>query len=188
MFALDAAQAEHDAEPDEDIDLNLITAIANVDTFRNEVPSLENMGLYEGRMTRNLHRNRQALRELQTERKRNYEHDKREELGLARLQDLKGLPYVAPTQPSPNGSVFSTEEITRAAERQRNFEANMYLIRTQAPWKKYGATGAGSPDLFADLPYRAPPDNLPQKIHGVSPESIALRKFYHPEEFEKRRH
>jgi hypothetical protein len=145
------------------------------------------MSLYEQRMTRSLHRNRHALRELQADRNRKYERDKREEVILARLENLKDLPYKAPTAPSPDGSLFSSEEIATAAERQRNLEATMYLLSTQAPWVKYGATGSGSPDLFAELPYRAPPDCLPKKIHGVSPESIALRKFYHPEEFERKR-
>jgi len=142
------------------------------------------MSLYEQRMTRSLHRNRYALNELQAARKSKRRQDKREEVLLARFEDLKDLPYKAPLDPSPNGSVFSNEEITRAAERQRSMEAAQYLLNTKAPWIKYGFSGTGSPDLFAELPWRTPPDCIPPKIHGVSPESIALRKFYHPEEFE----
>ena len=168
-------------------DPTLQTALAQAEVFEAQSARLELMSLYEQRLTRNLHRNRQALRELQAESRRKRNNDKREEILLARFQDLKDLPYQAPATPSPNGFVFSSTEITAASERQRNLEAVMYLLSTKAPWVKYGATGAGSPDLFAELPYRAPPDCIPQKIHGVSPESIALRKFYHPEEFEKRR-
>ncbi len=166
---------------------DLETAEAYTETYRNESKRFELMSLYEQRMTRSLHRNREALRELQRERERKLRIDKREEVLLARFEDLKDLPYRAPTEPSPNGSVFSSEETTKAAARQRSMEAAQYLLNTKAPWVKYGFSGAGSPDLFAELPYRTPPDCIPPKIHGVSPESIALRKFYHPEEFEPRR-
>jgi hypothetical protein len=184
------AQAAEQAAADdaaEHADPNLRAALAEAQAFRAESPRLELMSLYEQRMTRCLHRNRDALRELQAERQRKYQRDKREEVLLARFEDLKDLPYKAPAAPSPNGSVFSSEEIATAAARQRNMEAAQYLLNTKAPWVKYGATGAGSPDLFAELPYRTPPDCIPPKIHGVSPESIALRKFYHPEEFERRK-
>jgi hypothetical protein len=188
IFALAAeASADPDADDTDADEADLHTAISNARTSRTEAKHFELTSLYEQRMTRSLHRNRHALRELQAERHRKREHDKREEIILARFQDLKDLPYTAPEEPSPNGSVFSNEEITTAAERQRNLEATMYLLSTKAPWVKYGATGAGSPDLFAELPYRTPPDSIPKKIHGVSPESIALRKFYHPEEFERPR-
>jgi hypothetical protein len=185
LYALAAEPDEDDAEANANPDLH--TAISNARTARSEARHFELTSLYEQRMTRSLHRNRQALRELQAERQRKYERDRREEVLLARFEDLKDLPYKAPAAPSRNGSVFASGEITAAAERQRNLEATMYLLNTKAPWVKYGATGAGSPDLFAELPYRAPPDCLPQKIHGISPESIALRKFYHPEEFERKR-
>jgi hypothetical protein len=184
IYALAAEPDFDDAEAMADPDLH--TATSNARTSRTQAKRFELMSLYEQRMTRSLHRNRHALRELQADRNRKYERDKREEVLLARFEDLKDLPYKAPAAPTPNGSVFSSEEITAAAERQRNLEATMYLLNTKAPWVKYGATGAGSPDLFAELPYRAPPDCIPQKIHGISPESIALRKFYHPEEFGKR--
>ena len=185
IFALDAEPIEGETDPD--IDPLLHTAMANAQTFRNESKRFELMSLYEQRLNRSLHRNRDALRTLQTTRKSKYERDKKEEMLLARLEDLKDLPYTAPATPTPNGFVFSSEEITAAAQRQRNLEASMFLLSNKSPWEKYGSTGAGSPDLFANLPYRMPPDCIPKKIHGISPESIALRKYYHPEEFEKRR-
>lgn len=183
----DGSDDPAESDPADEIDPNLQSALAGVQTYRTEAKRFELMSLYEQRMTRNLHRNRFALTELQGKRRSKYERDRREEVLLARMEDLKDLPYKAPTAPSPNGSVFSSEEITTAAARQRNIEAANYLLVTKAPWIKYGATGAGSPDLFAELPYRTPPDCIPPKIHGVSPESIALRKFYYPEEFQRRR-
>ena len=181
--AADAAVDDDDATTDPDLQ----TAISDAQTFRTESKRFELMSLYEQRMNRSLHRNREELRFLQVQRRNKYETDRKEEVLLARFEDLKDKPYQAPVSPSRNGSVFSTEEITTAAERQRNLEASQYLINNTAPWVKYGSTGSGSPDLFAELPYRTPPDCIPKKIHGISPESIALRKFYHPEEFEKRR-
>ena len=178
--AADAAVDDDDATTDPDLQ----TAISDAQTFRTESKRFELMSLYEQRMNRSLHRNRAALDELQTDRRRKYERDKREEVLLARFEDLKDLPYKAPAEPSPNGSVFESEQITAAAARQRSMEAAQYLLNTKAPWIKYGFSGAGSPDLFAELPYRTAPDCIPKKIHGVSPESIALRKFFHPEEFQ----
>lgn len=178
---------EPDSDPDPDGHL-LETALASARTFRAESKRFERMSLYEQRLTRSLHRNRAALRELQAERQRRYEQDRKEEVLLARLEDLKDSRYESTGAPTPNGFVFSSDEINSRARRERNLEAAIFLLNNKMPWEKYGATGAGSPDLFANIPYHRPPDCIPPKIHGVSPESIALRKYYHPEEFEKRRH
>jgi hypothetical protein len=63
-------------EDDDPCDLEPIDiAIADTRTYRSEAPRLELMSLYESRMTRNLHRNVTLLRELQAERRRNYERD-----------------------------------------------------------------------------------------------------------------
>ena len=174
-------------EPEEETDEERNTATSNANVFLTQARRLELTSLYEQRMTRSLHRNRAELHDLQAERRRQYETARNEEILLARLEDLKDKAYHAPSTPSRNGSVFSSEEITQAAERQRNLEASQYLLNNTAPWVKYGSTGSGSPDLFAQLPYRTPPDCIPAKIHGISPESIAVRKFYYPEEFTKKR-
>jgi hypothetical protein len=186
IFAL-AAENPDLAEVEEEADQELQSATSDASVYLTQARRLELTSLYEQRMNRSLHRNRAELHDLQTARRRNYETDRKEEILLARFEDLKDKPYQAPTIPSRNGSVFSSEEISLAAERQRNLEAAQYLLNNKAPWVKYGSTGAGSPDLFAELPYRRPPDCIPPKIHGVSPESIAIRKFYHPEEFERKR-
>jgi hypothetical protein len=180
-------QEAEDPEADPEDDPDLRTARSDAHVFLTQARRLELTSLYEQRMTRSLHRNRAELQNLQTARRFKYECDRKEEVLLARLEDLKDKPYRAPDQPSRNGSVFSSDEISRAAERQRNLEAAQYLLNNKAPWVKYGSTGSGSPNLFAELPYRTPPDCIPAKIHGVSAESIALRKFYHPEEFERKR-
>jgi primosomal protein N' len=184
IFAL-AAENPDLVEEETDTELQSATSDANV--YLTQARRLELTSLYEQRMNRSLHRNRAELHDLQAERRRKYETDRKEEVLLARFEDLKDKPYHASSTPSRNGSVFSSEEISRAAERQRNLEAAQYLLNNKAPWVKYGSTGSGSPDLFAELPYRKPPDSIPAKIHGVSPESIAIRKFYYPEEFKRKR-
>ncbi len=185
IFALAAENLNADEEQETDEELKSATSDANV--YLTQARRLELTSLYEQRMTRSLHRNRAELQILQAQRRQKYETDRKEEVLLARFEDLKDKPYQAPSTPSRNGSVFSSEEISREAERQRNLEAAQYLLNNKAPWVKYGSTGSGSPDLFAEVPFRTPPDCIPAKIHGVSPESIAIRKFYYPEEFKKKR-
>ena len=209
IYALGVAEAEADAEAEAEaeaaaqsqsdtaytdttptpdpIDHNLTTSIANAQTLLTESRRFELLSLYEQRLNRGIHRNRAALQALQDDRRRRYTHDKKEEMLVARLDELADRPYKAPDHPTPNGFVFSTDEIRAAAERQRNLEASLFLLANKSPWEKYGSMGSGSPDLFANLPWRPPPDSIPKKIHGVSPESIALRKYQHPEEFEKKR-
>jgi hypothetical protein len=190
IFALAAENLEADPDPnadDTETDRELQSATSDANVYLTQARRLELTSLYEQRMNRSLHRNRAELHDLQVARRRKYETDRKEEVLLARFEDLKDKAYQAPAEPSRNGSVFSSEEISRAAERQRNLEAAQFLLNTKAAWIKYGSTGSGSPDLFEDLPYRKPPAFIEPKIHGVSPESIAIRKFYHPEEFTKKR-
>jgi primosomal protein N' len=170
IFALAAeTTAENPDLIEEETDTELQSATSDANVYLSQARRLELTSLYEQRMNRSLHRNRAELHDLQAERRRKYETDRKEEVLLARFEDLKDKPYQAPATPSRNGSVFSSEEISQAAERQRNLEAAQYLLNNKAPWVKYGSTGSGSPDLFAELPYRTPPDCIPAKIHGVPP-------------------
>ena len=183
-----AAEIPDDVDSDAaDGDACLHTARSNADTFRAEAARLELMSLYESRMSRSLHRNRTALRELQTERRRNLECDRNEEILLARFQDLKDLPYQAPLAPSANGFTFSNDEIAAAATRQRLMEGAAHMLNNLPPYAKFGVGEDGTRDLFAEMPYRQPPACIGPKIHGISPESIAIRKITHPEEFRKSR-
>ena len=184
IFALAADNPDED-EPDDDPALQ--SAISDATVFLTQARRLELNSLYEQRMTRSLHRNRAELQDLQAQRRRQYETDREEEVLLARLEDLKDKPYQAPAAPGRNGFVFSSEEISLAAERQRNLEAAQYVLNNKAPWVKYGSTGSGSPDLFAICPNGTSSGGIPAKIHGVSPESSAVRKHYFPEEFTKKR-
>ena len=174
-----------DPENPNQTDPILRQALAEAQTYRDETGRLERMSLYEQRMTRSLHRNRHALRELQAERRRRYERDRTEEILLARFQDLKDLPYQAPETPSPNGSVFSSEEITTAAERQRNLEAVMHLLSTKAPWVNRRHRRTPRPLRRTPLPpaARQPPAENRRRLPRID----CPAKYYHPEEFQKRR-
>jgi hypothetical protein len=58
-----------------------------------------------------MHRNLTTLRDLQAERKRNYERDKKDEVLIARLHEFNDMPIQASATPSKNGFLFSNEEI-----------------------------------------------------------------------------
>jgi hypothetical protein len=163
------------------------TALADARTFRAESPRFDLMSLYEQRMTRNLHRNLAALRDLQAERKRNYERDKAEEVKLARMNEINRVPIHASTWPSKNGFIFSNEEIAAAAVRQRHLETVDLRFKNVNDWVLYGELLTGGPDSFLmtreEAKAKREQERPHDKIHGVSPESIAIRRLSHPEEF-----
>ena len=94
------------------------TAMSAALTFAKESSRFALMSIYEQRLNRSIHKNLATLRELQAERRRNYEHDLDEEVTIARGNDINGLPYKAPAWPSRNGSVFSTAQVLAAANRE----------------------------------------------------------------------
>ena len=118
------------------------TAMAAAVTFSNESQRFALMSIYEQRLNRSLHKNLETLRELQAERKANYEKDRAEEILLARYSEIKGLAYSAPTTPTVNGSVFSNREIFSAANRLTTLKVAHTAVH-MAPLKVQFA-GAGS--------------------------------------------
>jgi hypothetical protein len=184
VYAIAAAESD-DAET-ETAPGAFDTAYSDTATFRAEAPRFELMSLYEQRMTRNLHRNVALLRDLQAERRRNYE---REEILLARFNEVNEVPIQVSTAPSKNGFIFSNEEITLAALRQRHLETAAFRLDNMSVGTKFGDLLNGFPDSFLQkVEDRRPiPDHVRNKIHGVSPESIAMRRATHPEEFGIRR-
>jgi len=187
IYALGTAEAETIAEaenPGATLD-DLDVAFAGARTFLTESRRFDVMSLYEQRMTRNLHRNLDKLHELQAERKRNYEHDKKEEVRLARFNEVCEIPIQTATTPSKNGFIFSNQEIAVAAVRERQLETvTAFLDRTPAGIK-YGDMHKGLEDSML-LPVecqRPIPDNIRNKIHGVSTGSLVARRLSHPEEF-----
>jgi hypothetical protein len=114
MYALGATNPETTVDCDVP---QLDTAMSGALTFTKESSRFSLMSLYEQRLNRSIHKNLATLRELQAERKRNYEHDLELEVAMARANDFNGLTYKAPSRPSENGFVFSTSEILATANR-----------------------------------------------------------------------
>ncbi len=107
-------------------------ALSGAKTFLLHAKKFGLMSLYEQRMSRSLHKNMEALRDLQAERKQQYERDLAEQVLLARGCEISNLPYQAPLAATPNGSVFSNEEVLTAARRQAALEAAWKAIQLAA--------------------------------------------------------
>jgi hypothetical protein len=129
-------------------DPQLRTAMSAAVTFARESKTLSLMSIYEQRMNRSLHKNLATLRQLQAERKANEKQDREEEILLARANDINGLPYQAPTQPSQNGSVFSNNEIYAAANRLTTLQAartTLYQSEFKVQFAGASSSGASRP-------------------------------------------
>jgi hypothetical protein len=168
-----------------DVEHEFDHAMTDARTFRTEAEHFDLLSLYETRLTRNLHKNTSLLRNMQRERRRLYEEDKKEEVLLNRLNEINNIEIQASRLPSKNGFVFSDEEIARAVVRQRYMERARHDMSAMPPFELYGGSLWTHPDTYlmtsAELDKHLEPGRT--KIHGVSPESIALRRLQHPEEF-----
>ncbi len=91
---LENDEEEPDAGSEED---PLLTAFAEAHTFLTHSRRLELLSLYETRLTRNLHRNRELLRALQTDRQIRQTRQREEEILLARFHEIKETKYEAPS-------------------------------------------------------------------------------------------
>jgi hypothetical protein len=117
-------------------------AVADADTFAKQSERFLRLSLCEQRLNRGLHKNLAALRDLQAERRRHEAHDRTEEVLLARYSDINDLPYEAPAQATPNGFVFSNEEILAAAHRASTLEVARATLRDAAPRVQFAACSA----------------------------------------------
>jgi hypothetical protein len=93
--------------------------------------------LYIQRTNRDIHRNLQLLRELQTERKAERSAALAEAADLYALNQLKGLP----ANPTSIGSVFSTPELKAAITRQRYLKEAELAKRVDFDRRRYRAAG-----------------------------------------------
>jgi hypothetical protein len=118
------------------------------------------MSLYEQRMNRSIHKNLATLRDLQAERKAHYKEDSADEILLARYSDIKDLPYHAPLRPTPNGSVFSKEEILTAANRLTKLKVAANTIRSTETKVQFAGASAGAPSNLVNWP--SPTDDAPR--------------------------
>jgi hypothetical protein len=160
MYALGAGDPATDVDCGDNPELH--TAMTGALTFANEARTFALMSLYEQRMNRGIHKNLATLRDLQAERKQNYQRDRKEEVILARYSDISGLTYQAPATPTPNGSVFSNSEIFAAANRLTTLKVAKGAI-WQAPLKvQFAGASAGT---SADIPTPQTPFSIdfPQK-------------------------
>ena len=117
-------------------------AVADADTFAKQSERFLRLSLYEQRLNRSLHKNIATLRSLQTERRSREAHDRAEEVLLARYSDIKDLPYQASAQLTPNGFVFSNEEILAAAHRASTLEVARATLREASPKVQFAASSA----------------------------------------------
>src|SRR5947209_2231661 len=83
--------------------------------------NIQLLALYETRIRRNIEKNEKLLEELQTERKAAYAKALYQEIILAKLAISENVPYEAP-DPEENGFEFSTDKITRLAQRELRLE------------------------------------------------------------------
>lgn len=160
------------------------TALSDARTFRAEGQRFELMSLYETRMNRNMHRNLATLRDLQAERKRNYERDKKDEVLIARLHEFNDMPIKASARPSRNGFVFSDEEIAIGAVRQRYVDTALSLLKNTPPRNLHGALHLGGGDsLLEKVLGRLHTSKEVTEFTSIPLEAKVLRRQTHPEEF-----
>ena len=187
IYALAAEQAEEDAEgaDTEDAGHDLQTAISHADTFRAEASRFELMSLYETRMNRSMHRNLTTLRDLQAERNRNYERDKKDEVLIARLHEFNDMPIQASTTPSKNGFLFSNEEIAVGAARQRYVDTAGSILKNTNPTQLYGTLRIGCRDSLLEKVADQRPLSQEERneIYKDPLETLAIQRLNHPEEF-----
>ena len=144
MYALGTSDPDCDMDCD---DPQLHTALSDAKTFVKQSAKFALMSLYEQRMNRSLHKNLATLRELQAERKRNYQHDRNEEVTIASANKLNGLAYEAPATASENGYVFETSEIVAAATRNGTLLNAISTVASRSFTVKSAGTSA-APDDF----------------------------------------
>src|SRR5437764_5568032 len=87
--------------------------------------NIQLLALYETRIRRNIEKNEKLLKELQTERKAEYNKVLQQEILLARLAIAEGKTYVM----EDNGFDFSAEKITRMANREILLERDAKLTQ-----------------------------------------------------------
>lgn len=110
------------------------------------------MSIYEQRMNRSLHKNLATLRELQAERKSTYKQDQAEEVILARYSDINGLTYQTPTTPTPNGSVFSNQEIFAAANRLTTLKLATGVVARTPHKVQFAGASTSTPSNIVNWP------------------------------------
>ena len=126
MYALGAQDLSDDVEF---LHPEVHAALSDALTFSKQAKQFDLMSLYEQRMNRSIHKNLTALQAMQATRKVEYERERDEEILLARLNEIKGLPDQARAVSARVRFVFSNDEIVAAALRQRTLEEARQAIQ-----------------------------------------------------------
>jgi hypothetical protein len=190
VYSLAADEAANNLDDGDSSDADeLDAALTDAHTFRSEAKRFELMSLYEQRMNRSMHRNLAILRDLQNERKRNYERDKKEEIQIARLCEFNDMPIRASARPSRNGFVFEDEEIAIGAVRQRYLDTAACVLKTTNPLRLYGNLSVGCGDSLLQKVADDRPISAEEytAIYSVPLEARTMRRQTHPEEFNLRK-
>jgi hypothetical protein len=128
-------------------------SLADAQTFQRESQKFALMSIYEQRLSRGIHKNIAALKDLRKEREANRREDLREEANIARTKDFKGLPYEAPVRPSQNGFVFSTAEVLAEANRETiTHDSALKVLFTEHKIQFDGAWENYKPNPVPDRP------------------------------------
>jgi hypothetical protein len=121
----------------------LHTAMAEALTFVKHSQKMALLSIYEQRLNRSIHKNMEKLAELQAQRKRQHEQDLQDEVAIAEMNEINGIPYEAPVRRSKNGIVFSTAEVKAAANRKsvinvaRCTPGHAKHVFFKGAWEKY---------------------------------------------------
>lgn len=160
-------------------------ALSDARTFRSHALRFDLMGLYEQRITRNIHRNLTALRNLQAERKNLYQSDLGEEVLIARTHEFNDMPIQVTTRPSKNGFVFSNEEVAVAAVRSRYIDTAKTLLKNSQPGYLLGSLYTGTGDSFLEKLSERVSVTTEQyrEFQAESPEARAVDRLAHPEAY-----
>jgi hypothetical protein len=184
MYAQGLADSIENGDcPEEPDDFDI--ALSHAATFRAQAKRFELMSLYETRMNRTMHRNLAILRDLQAERRRNYDHDKKEEVVIARLHEYNRMPIQTSAYPSKNGFYFSNEEIAIAAVRQRYVDIATCSMKHNFAGNLAGGLDTGHGDEFLrkiGQKWPLSPEER-QEIYKTPPEVLAIQRLNNPEEF-----
>lgn len=109
-------------------------ALTAAKTFQAEAKQLQLLSLYEQRLNRSVHKNLDALRKLQAERKAQRQAEMDQAKKLHQLSQVKGHQY----DPAKDGFVFSNDQIRTAIDRERRLQRAEHLeFRRHKHEKRY---------------------------------------------------
>jgi hypothetical protein len=120
IFALGFYDHAHEVDSEHP---QIHAALAAAKTFQAEAKQLQLLSLYEQRLNRSVHKNLDALKKLQAERKAQRQAEMEQAKKLHLLTEVKGQQY----DPNKDGFVFSNDEIRAAIDRDRRLQRAEHL-------------------------------------------------------------